>query len=154
MKIQCLRFLLLCGVFLFTVSALAKQPATMPAGTANPQVVVVGVYFEDDGVFTEQPQELKFEVGVHCYTWTRKSSASHDDYEEGHLHYNASDESTYEDGTFRWTEYGPEHSQADIDTRCGDAVEGEEGKWVNWTEYFKEDHGVGRPYYLKIKGLE
>ncbi len=55
-----------------------------------------------------------------------------------HDHFNAADETSYVDDVFTWTEYGPEHSQEDIDATC---AAGEDGvtKSVNSTDYY-EDH--------------
>ena len=72
----------------------------------------------------EDDMELDFDVGVPCYTWSREAEGDRQDPEDGHLHYNAADKTAYADGTFRWTEYGPEHSQEAIERRCADQEDG------------------------------
>jgi len=124
--------------------------------SASPDLrVIVGVYFKVDDDYILQDQELVFDVGVPCYTWHRTSGPHEGDdpRDEPHEHYNAADETSYIKETFRWTEYGPEHDEKAVKKRCEDGREGEEGKWVNWTDYFPEAHGDNDPYYLKIKDV-
>ena len=115
----------------------------------NPSFVTVGVFAkEKDGSYTDLGRDITFEVGVPCFTWDR-TSGPHDEYTDSHPHYNASDGNTYVDGTFTWTEFGPEHDQASVEDVCAAGMGGTE-KWANWTDYYEEQHGDFDPYYLQI----
>ena len=125
------------------------------ATSTEVQYVTVGVYTKDDqGDYIDTGKTLFFEVGVECYSWTR-SSQPHESIgnleavEEVHDHYNAGDNTSYVDGVFTWTEYGPEHTQENIDTTCAAGVDGVE-KSVTAEAYY-EDHGG---LYLKIIAVE
>jgi len=130
---------------------------------AQPKVrVTVGVYFEKDGTYVEQPQQLVFETGEACFVWSRQSGP-HDTLpgakgleavDVPHLHYNAAGAMSYVDGVFRWTEYGPEHVEAAARERCEADRDGEHGKWVSETDYFREQHWDQPPYFLKIKRVD
>lgn len=98
---------------------------------------------------------LTYEVGATCETWSRTTMGGPNDSISGsHLHYNAADESYYDSvtDTFGWTEYGPEHSQADIEATCA-AATGGAVKTVNSTDYYADDHN-GAVTYLKITHIE
>lgn len=124
--------------------------------------ITVGVYFEKDGAYVEQPQQLVFETGQACFVWSRQSGP-HDTLQgvKGleavdvpHLHYNAAGAMSYVDGVFRWTEYGPEHVEAAARERCEAERDGESGKWVSKTDYFREQHWDQPPYFLRIKRVD
>ena len=117
--------------------------------------VTIGVFTKDEqGNYVDSGKTLYFEVGVPCYSWTR-SAQPHEQtgyleaVDEVHDHYNAGDETSYVAGVFTWTEYGPEHTQADVDAVC---AAGEDGvtKSVTADDYY-EDHGG---LYLRIISLE
>ena len=137
------------AVLLLAIPALAPA-AKKESGSLR---ITVGVYFEENGEYIVQPQQLVFETGTPCFVWSRRAPAD-EDVNEPHLHWNAADDTSYEDGVFRWTEYGPEHSEAAIRERCAAKRDGETGKWVSETEYFREQHWDRPPYYLKIKQVE
>lgn len=131
----------------------AGEPATR---------ITVGVYFEKDGDHVEQPQELVFETGTDCLVWSRQSPPHEtlpgakgvEAVDEPHLHYNAAGKTSFIDGIFRWTEYGPEHTEAAVEERCAADRDDEPDKWVSETEYFREQHYDQPPYFLKIKKVE
>ena len=126
------------------------------ADTADEVVtVIIGVYtLDEQGNYVDENADLVFEVGVPCYSWTR-TSMGHDammnlEAVEGqHDHYNAGDETSYVDGIFTWTEYGPEHSQEDIDETCAAGMMGVT-KSVSSDDYYEDHNGL----YLRIKSVE
>ncbi|MFC3229555.1 hypothetical protein ACFOGJ_20070 [Marinibaculum pumilum] len=132
------------------------------AETAAPMRITVGVYFQKDGAYVEQPQELVFETGTACFVWSRQNSPHEalpgakgvEAVDEPHLHYNAAGKTSFVDSTFRWTEYGPEHEEAAVAARCAADRDGEPDKWVSETDYFREQHYDRPPYFLKIKKVE
>ena len=73
---------------------------------------------------TDTGATYSVEVGKSCYSWSR-SSQGHPAQNglaenlNSHDHYNAADQTSYSNGIYNWTEYGPEHSQSEIDTTCG-----------------------------------
>jgi hypothetical protein len=87
-------------------------------------------------------------VGKSCSSWSRTTSVSHTvngvTYNAGHYHYNAADNTSYENGVYSWTEYGPEHSQTEIDTTCT-AGDGGINKTVN-----SDNYTADVTIYLKI----
>ena len=130
---------------------------TTPAPTDSEQVekVVVGVYSYDAGTdtYTDLGRELEFYVGVVCQSWTRwvPNPRGDDPISEPHDHYNAADEVVYENDELTWVEYGPEHSQDEIDATCGAGLGGAP-KRVNKTEYLP-GNGTNQ-FFLKIKSVE
>ena len=72
---------------------------------------------------TDTGATYSVEVGKSCYSWSRTTSVSHVvngvSYSAGHYHYNAANQTSYSNSVYNWTEYGPEHSQSEIDTTCG-----------------------------------
>jgi len=123
--------------------------------SAEGQRVIVGVYSYDADAddYVDLNRELEFQVGVVCQTWTRwvESPRSSDPVSGPHDHYNAADEVVFEDDELTWLEYGPEHSQREIDATCG-AGEGGAPKRANMTEYIA-GNGTGQ-FFLKIKRVE
>ena len=126
----------------------AASEDTNSAITTN---VTVGVFSQaSDGSYSATGIELVFAVQAECQTWTRTAREPDEfDSTPGHLHYNAALNTTYDGTTFTWTEYGPEHSQADIEAVCA-AGAGGVTKTVNSIDY-REDHpGV----FLRITKVE
>jgi len=72
---------------------------------------------------TDTGATYSVEVGKSCYSWSRTTATAHTVngvyYPAGHDHYNAADQTSYSNSVYNWTEYGPEHSQSEIDTTCG-----------------------------------
>ena len=72
---------------------------------------------------TDTGATYSVEVGKSCYSWSRTTATAHTVngvyYPAGHYHYNAADQTSYSNSVYNWTEYGPEHSQSEIDTTCG-----------------------------------
>jgi hypothetical protein len=72
---------------------------------------------------TDTGATYSVEVGKSCYSWSRTTATAHTVngvyYPAGHYHYNAADQTSYSNNVYNWTEYGPEHSQSEIDTTCG-----------------------------------
>ncbi len=83
---------------------------------------------------------LDFPVGDPCHTWEREADPDEHD-SEPHQHYNAADRTAFLDGTFRWTEYGPEHSQEDIDKRCAADDRGTT-KYATLTDSCEDHNGI------------
>ena len=77
---------------------------------------------------TDTNATYSVEVGKSCYSWSRTTSVSHVvdgvSYSAGHYPFNAADNTSYANGVYNWTEYGPEHSQSEIDTTCAAGTEG------------------------------
>ncbi len=110
--------------------------------------VTLGVYTDNgDGTYNDTGKDLVIEVGVECFTWTRTAQAD-STVSTSHDHYNAADDSSYVDGVVTWTEYGPEHSQSDIDATCA-AGTGGATKTADSTSYTQDKN-----FYLKIKSVE
>ena len=118
--------------------------------------VTVGVFeLTASGYVEKLEAALTYEVGATCETWSRTTMGGPNDSISGsHLHYNAATDSSYDSDTdtFTWTEYGPEHSQAEIEATCAAASAGAV-KSVNSTEYYADDHN-GAVTYLKITNIE
>lgn len=111
--------------------------------------VTVGVFeqLEEGGEITPTGLALNYLVGVDCQTWSRTAKA-HGSFETSHLHYNAAAGVSYAFGSFTWTEYGPAHSQTEIDGICA-AGTGGFTKTVNTVDY-EPDKDV----FLKITNVE
>ena len=141
------------------LAALPLAGAAVAENAAPPVRITVGVYFQKDGSYLEQPQELVFETGTACFVWSRQSPPHEalpgakgvEAADEPHLHYNAAGKASFTDGIYRWTEYGPEHQEAAVRERCEADRDGEPDKWVSETAYFREQHYDRPPYFLKIK---
>lgn len=134
-------------VLTLALSAFCFSPAL---AQSSPEVVTIGVFLpEGDGYKRLEDRDLVMEVGVPCFVWARLTAGTERDPGE-HLHYNAADKTSYVDGVFTWIEYGPEHSDEDIRTRCAIGENPSREKHVTWTEYFEEQHGDQDPYYLKL----
>ena len=103
---------------------------------------------------TDTGSTYTVEVGVHCFSWSR-STQGHPEQDglaenlNSHDHFNAADETSYVDGIYSWTEYGPEHSQAEIDATCEAGIEGvsktanTDNYTADVTIYLKIDDGSG-----------
>jgi hypothetical protein len=130
------------------------DPVAPPsAGTVT---ITVGVYeMDDSGGYTAlNVDPLVFDVGVSCQMWDRVARAHGslgglDAAEEAHDHFNAGDDTSWVDGTFTWTEYGPEHSLGDAEVTCAAGVGGVT-KSVTETDYFEDKPGV----YLRIDSVD
>ena len=83
---------------------------------------------------------LEFPVGDPCHTWSRTADPDQHD-SESHLHYNAADRTAFVGGTFRWTEYGPEHSQEAIDSRCANDEQGTT-KYATLSDSCEDHNGI------------
>ena len=117
-------------------------------GSGTPTALTLGVYELVDGCYVDQGIDLTFAFGVACDSWSRTTKKPDDFSDESHLHYNAADDMTYDQVTFTWTEYGPEHSQQDIDELCASGAGGT-SKEASWTGYVEEPPGSGA--WLRIK---
>ena len=146
-------FSIACGILV----ACGESKDDTAETTSPPEVteVTIGVYTKDEqGNYQDTGKTLFFEVGVSCYSWTRQSMP-HDEIgnleaiDDTHDHYNAGDNTSYIDGVFTWTEYGPEHTQGAIDETCAAGVDGVV-KSVHADDYY-EDHGG---LYLRIISAE
>jgi hypothetical protein len=77
---------------------------------------------------TDTGATYSVEVGKSCYSWSRTTAVAHTvngvSYPAGHNHFNAADNTSYANGVYNWTEYGPEHSQSEIDATCSAGKEG------------------------------
>jgi hypothetical protein len=131
------------------------EDTTIPTDLEEVHFVTIGVFTKNNqGEYDDTGKTLYFEVGVPCYSWTRSAQA-HDATEyleeenEIHDHYNAGDNTSYQDGVFTWTEFGPEHTQEAIESTCNIGEDGVE-KAVTADNYY-EDHGG---LFLRIIGLE
>ena len=120
-------------------------------------IVTIGVFSYDDsnGTYTDLNKDFVFEVGKSCQTWSRRVAMpnSRDEIQEAHDHFNAADEVVYENGSVGWTEYGPLHTQADIDALCASKTDGKRKEGITADEYY-DDGNMGLSFYLKIKGVE
>lgn len=144
-------------------SASNNMPGSNNAGDVG--TITVGVFKrEQDGVtYTNLNKDLVFQVGVTCQTWDRavEMPSPMDSVQTPHQHYNAADAVSYQDDALTWTEYGPEHSQEEIDATCAAGVDGAEPKVVNSTDYFfdgnmgeMDEEGNYIGFYLKITSVE
>ena len=122
-------------------------PMSATCDSSSSTCIVVGIYGqESDGSYTDRDKDLTFTVGATCQVWSRLAPAdSHSD--DSHLHYNAHRDSTYDNGTFTWFEYGPEISQADIDATCAAGSGGAE-KTANETDYIADKN-----FFVRIKSV-
>lgn len=109
--------------------------------------VVVGVYSYENGEYIDRGKELVFTVGAMCQSWSRWTDKADIHSDEGHLHYNAHSDSSYQNGVFTWYEYGPEASQAAIEGTCATGVGGKK-KSVSLDAYTPD-----KMIYLKIKSV-
>ncbi len=135
----------------------AEKTAVIPAkddGSAKTsaegtgKTITVGVFFQNtDGTYMDSQKSLIFDSEKECQTWSRTTQGDSINPAE-HLHYNAAKNVSYKDGTFSWTEIGPEHSQQDIDTVCAQSNNGA-SKSVNSTDYTQD-----KRFYLKILKVE
>ena len=116
--------------------------------------VTVGTFIEQGGDFVDKDADLTYEVGASCQIWAR-SSQEHGDpppagHEGSHDHWNAADGSTYEDGVFTWTEYGPFLTEAEIADACGAGSNPSDPKSVTADDYTEFQEGL----FLRIKSVE
>jgi hypothetical protein len=121
------------------------KSVTCDASTST--CVVLGIYSESGGSYTDLNKDLTFSVGATCESWSRWTEVADSHSSERHLHYNAHRDSTYENGTFTWYEYGPEANQADIDATCAAASEGAM-KTANETDYIADKN-----FFVRIKSV-
>lgn len=129
---------------------------------SNAITVEVGI-FERTGEDSYEQLSIdpfEFVVGESCQTWSRKvrQPSPNDSIQTEHDHFNAADEVSWnsETRTITWLEYGPEHSQDEIDATCAAAQDGA-FKEVNDTDYYFDgnqgetnDAGEYIGFYLKV----
>lgn len=85
------------------------------------QSVTVGFFLKNaEGViepmiddYTGEEAEITFELGDQ-FIWHRPADADAGNDEDGHDHWNAAAGMFYHDGVFSWEEYGPCHSEEDV----------------------------------------
>jgi hypothetical protein len=127
------------GLFLRVTSTNAPPPVTTTTVT---NVTVQGYTNDASGGFIAAGDPLVYEVKAGCQTWTRQASGVGNDTISGpHTHYNAATDVTFANGTVTWTEYGPEHSQAEIDATCA-AGTGGVVKTANDSGYTEHQTGL------------
>ena len=118
--------------------------------TGTPLLVTLGVYDKiSEECFVDLDKDLEMVFGDACHTWSRLADA-HDEYTEKHDHFNAARDMEYDQQSFTWFEYGPEHSQADIDVTCAAGEDGVE-KTAYWSEYVQQPPKRGP--WLRIKSV-
>lgn len=112
--------------------------------------ITVGVFTENNGVYTATGNELIFDSKTECQTWSRTAQGDAHD-ANTHLHYNAATNVSYNstDSIFSWTEFGPELDQAAIEATCAAGLNGVT-KTVNASSYYQDKPSV----YLKIIKVE
>jgi hypothetical protein len=137
------------------VSPTPTSPYTLPVGGSTSQfyrlreeaatvthVTVQGYTNDASGGFIAAGDPLVYEVKAGCQTWTREAKGGGMDTISGpHTHYNAATDVTFVGGTITWTEYGPAHSQAEIDTTCA-AGTGGVVKTANESSYTEHQPGL------------
>lgn len=132
---------------LLIISAVGCGSGSEDTTSTGATTVTVGVYRQEtDLSFTDTGYDLVFEVGAVCETWDRTTNVSDSFSSTTHLHYNAANDSSYDGSTFHWTEYGPEHSLADVEATCA-AGTGGVTKAVDSVNYYEDHPGV----FLRIK---
>lgn len=122
---------------------------TSPVSVENSLTITVGVFNENNGVYTATGSELVLDSKLECQTWSRSTLA--DGHSDGsHLHYNAASNVSFNstDSTFSWVEYGPELDQCAINSACDRGVGGV-SKTANTTSYFQD-----KSVYLKIISIK
>ncbi|MGB0578730.1 MAG: hypothetical protein ACPGVU_03415 [Limisphaerales bacterium] len=137
------------------VSPAPTSPYTLPVGGSTAlfyrlkqeaavvtHVTVQGYTNDALGGFVAAGDPLVYEVKAGCQTWTREARGGGNDTISGpHTHYNAATDVTFANGTITWTEYGPEHSQAEIDSTCA-AGTGGVVKTANDSGYTEHQPGL------------
>lgn len=116
--------------------------------------ITVGAYQLIDGEYVDRNADLTYEVGASCEIWPRTAQEHGDPPEPGHEgehdHWNAADQSTYEQGEFTWVEYGPYLTESEVDEACAAGTAPSGPKTVNADDYTEFQPGL----YLKIKSVE
>jgi len=91
-------------------TVIEEQPITEEVpNPGNSVIITVGVFTENNGVYTPTGKELYFDSEEECQTWSR--DAQGDNHSPSvHLHYNAAANVALNSTqtSFSWTEYGPE----------------------------------------------
>ncbi len=118
---------------------------------SNSLTITIGVFTENNGVYTATGQEFIFDSEEECQTWSRTALGGDGHSEESHLHFNAAKNVNYDSnaGAFSWTEYGPELDQASIDDKCATGGPLGTDKTVNSTSYTADNN-----VFLKITKVE
>ena len=132
------------------------------AGTIDGITVEVGIFKRTgENSYEQLPNNpFSFTVGERCQSWSRRVTqpSPMDSIQTEHDHFNAADEVSWnsETRTITWLEYGPEHSQDEIDETCAAAQDGA-FKEVNDTDYYFDgnqgetnDAGEYIGFYLKV----
>jgi hypothetical protein len=101
---------------------------------------------------TDTGKTYSVDVGVPCDSWERTETGhgAQGNLEanyNSHSHYNAADNTSYVNGIYSWTEFGPEHTQANIDTTCSIGTGG-----VNKTAN-SDNYTADVNIYLKIDSV-
>lgn len=111
-------------------------------------LVTVGAYEFIDCEYVDRNADLTYEVGATCQIWSRTAQA-HEGYPEPHPHWNAQSNSTYVNGVFTWTEFGPYHTEQEVVDACGSNTNPSEPKSVTAEEYTEFQPGL----FLRIKEI-
>ena len=124
------------------------------AGSATVTRVTVGAYEKQGDEYVDQNADLTYEVGASCQVWSR-TALEHGDpppagHEGTHDHWNAADDSSYVDGVFTWTEYGPFLTEAEVSDECSAGSNPSEPKSVTADDYTEFQPGL----YLRIKSVQ
>ena len=145
-----MRRILGCSILALTACAGTSGGDTAGDGTT---FVTVGAYELVDGDYVDRNADLTYEVGATCQIWSRTSQEHGNPPPEGHEgehdHWNAADASTYVDGAFTWTEYGPFLTEAEVDAACGAGTDPSDPKTVTAEEYTEFQPGL----FLRIKDV-
>lgn len=117
------------------------------------RVTVVAYQLEGDE-YVDRNADLTYEVGADCQIWSRTAQEHGNPPEPGHEgvhdHWNASKDSTYEDETFTWIEYGPFLTENEVADSCAAGSDPSDPKSVRTDEYTEFQPGL----YLRIKSVE
>jgi len=138
--------LILSAFLIMVLSGCDSSEDTTTTSCVSPTCITIGVYELVGTTYIDQNKDIQHIVDLSCESWSRTALADTIDSSGSHLHYNAASTKSYDGTDFLWTEYGPEHSQAAIDTTCN-IGSGGVSKSVNSTDYLS-DTGTT---YLRIK---
>ncbi|MBL4669640.1 MAG: hypothetical protein JKY30_10310 [Flavobacteriales bacterium] len=141
-------------IVIFSFSSCSKEGEIIieeetNSNSSSSLTITVGIFTENNGVYTHTGKELYFDSEKECQTWSR--NAQGDNHSSGsHLHYNAAANVSLNSAhtSFSWTEYGPELDQTSIDATCATGANGV-SKTVTTTSYTPDKN-----IYLKITKVE
>lgn len=131
------------------LAACTKEEEPTEENDNTSWTITVGAFSLNNGVYTALGNELIFDSKEECQVWSRTAQGDNHD-SNSHLHYNAAADVSYDDNstTFSWTEYGPETTQASIESTCSNGANGV-SKTVDNTSYYQDKPNV----YLKITSV-